>query len=373
MKISINILAILKAIQSEYGNNELLYRLYKILNINLLNLIDADIEINFKANTIIINDEHTTYKITFTKEYYLLTKKENNYETRHYFDLENKQFRKTVIFYQEQDDPIILDEINEQKLKNRRLLKTTKEDKDFLNPYFEKEISTLHQTSINERYLFNLNKTQKEISTPNHLCTYTSQELKTSYLNKKQQGTLEVSSSIYYFPPKFLGRIRNKYELFKDSIKKRFPNILIRENILEDDQLTTYEIRLFKISNFIFIIFKISNPLTNSHYQKNIFLNSKSNNSLTIQDIDNLMNYISTNIDIPFISEILIELSKIKDQILVHKQKQLRDIDIFDFKFALFDTFEKLAFDIYSNLSYYNDRINDFINPPTEKPPILKK
>ena len=373
MKIYINIIPILQAIQSEYGNDILIYRLSKIFNINFLFLINKDFSIQFTQNTIEIKDDNTTYQITLFSDYYLYTKKEKDYLIHNYYDLEGKIFRKTAIFYQPNDDPIILDEINEEELKNRRLLKTTENDKDLLNPYFEKEISTIQRRAITEKYLHNQNNTTKEITTPNHLCTYTSKLLKSSCQITNQQGILEVSSSINYFPPLFLGRIRNRYELLVESVKNKFPNILIRENIFQDNLLTTYEINTFKLSNIILIILKKINPFTKSFEEEKIAIKSSSNNYITIQDINILISYIKNNINIPFTSDIIIELIKIKNQILAHHKKRLKDIDIFDFKFNSYPRFEDLAFDIYSNLSYYNNKINNFLNPPTEKPPILKK
>lgn len=373
MNISVNIIAILKAINLEYGNNELIKRLSRILNIDLLFLIDKDIEIIFNKKNLRIISENTIYQITFYSEYYLLTKKENNYLIRHFYDFTGNIFRKTAIFYQSNDDPIILDEINDQQLKNRRLLKTAETNLDLLNAYYEKEISSLINAKVNERYLFKKGQTEKEITTPNHLCTYTSKLLKSSCQITNQQGILEVSSSINYFPPQFLGRIRNRYELLVESVKNKFPNILIRENIFQDNLLTTHEINTFKLSNIILIILKKTNPFTKSFEEEKIAIKSSSNNYITIQDINILISYIKNNINIPFTSDIIIELIKIKNQILAHHKKRLKDIDIFDFKFNSYPRFEDLAFDIYSNLSYYNNKINNFLNPPTEKPPILKK
>lgn len=373
MKIYINIIPILQAIQSEYGNDILIYRLSKIFNINFLFLINKDFSIQFTQNTIEIKDDNTTYQITLFSDYYLYTKKEKDYLIHNYYDLEGKIFRKTAIFYQPNDDPIILDEINDQQLKNRRLLKTAETNLDLLNAYYEKEISSLINAKVNERYLFKKGQTEKEITTPTNLCTYSAKALKKTFSNPNEEGFLEVSSSINYFPPQFLGRIRNKYELLVETVKNKFPNILIRENIFQDNLLTTYEINTFKLSNIILIILKKTNPFTKSFEEEKIAIKSSSNNYITIQDINILISYIKNNINIPFTSDIIIELIKIKNQILAHHKKRLKDIDIFDFKFNSYPRFEDLAFDIYSNLSYYNSKINNFLNPPTEKPPILKK
>ena len=373
MNISVNIIAILKAINLEYGNNELIKRLSRILNIDLLFLIDKDIEIIFNKKNLRIISENTIYQITFYSEYYLLTKKENNYLIRHFYDFTGNTFRKTIIFYQDNDDPIILDEINDQQLKNRRLLKTAETNLDLLNAYYEKEISSLINAKVNERYLFKKGQTEKEITTPTNLCTYSAKALKKTFSNPNEEGFLEVSSSINYFPPQFLGRIRHKYELLISSLKKRFPNILIRENIFKDNYLTTYEIEMFKISNIILINLKIINLKTKESKQNKMIFTSHTNSSLTLKDLNLLIKYLENNPNIPFLSNIIEEIIKIKKQILIHHKKRLKDMDIFDFKFNSYPRFEDLAFDIYCNLPYYNRKINDSLSKKDDFPPTLKK
>lgn len=375
MTIKIDIIRILQAVESEYGTNELLNRIYKVFNINLLHLLDKNLQVTYQKQCITIceKDKMPIYKLELYNEYYALIKIYNGYKTSHYYDSNNCLFRKTASFDSKDNGVIVLDEFDDERFKSRRIIKTTKDDVELLNGEYEKEQLKYYQPPITEEYNHLEDETQKVIKVPGNMYTYFNRKVKNVISLDYNNGFIESSCSINKPNIAFLGRTRNPNELLINSLKTPVANIQIRGRI-HNEEILLYSVQILKIGNILSIHIS-TNTLKNSSPKEEIFnLISKTIKSISSEDIDLLLEYLSRFTYLPFINDLKQELLKIKNKIMVSNQKNIKDIDFFDLKFALFDDFEHLAFDMYENLGYYEEMITKLLSKNTgETPPSLKK
>lgn len=382
--IRINLIPIFMAINNEYGTDELIKRLKNILNIDMSELLNIPKTIRFTNNSVEITNSSTNVKhtITISDEYYMYRKDFSSYFTIKYYDLSKIEMRHLAAFKTSDNELLVIDEINEENISNRRITKTTIEDTDFINGTFEKEELHYPKENTHERYQYTEDllcnkKVSKQIDMPNNLYTYSFRSTIDSVSVSYSTGYIESSSSINRPQLPIAGRIRNNNELLISSIRTPVPNILIRgRNVIpgEEIDIDLYNIYIYKVEDNIQIVYSSFLIPSNTNTKEEFHLTSKTSGKITTDDIDTIIEFISKNLDSNVLHEIKQELLGIRKQILIKNKQSTRDFDFFDSRFLLFNQFEYLVFDVYENLSYYETMINKTINPNNgDKPPTLKK
>ena len=382
--IRINLIPIFMAINNEYGTDELIKRLKNILNIDMSELLKIPKIIRFTNNSVEITNSSTNVKhtITISDEYYMYRKDFSSYFTIKYYDLSKIEMRHLAAFKTSDNELLVIDEINEENISNRRITKTTIEDTDFINGTFEKEELHYPKENTHERYQYTEDllcnkKVSKQIDMPNNLYTYSFRSTIDSVSISYSTGYIESSSSINRPQLPIAGRIRNNNELLISSIRTPVPNILIRgRNVIsgEEIDIDLYNIYIYKVEDNIQIVYSSFLIPSNTNTKEEFHLTSKTSGKITTDDIDTIIEFISKNIDSNVLHEIKQELLGIRKQILIKNKQSTRDFDFFDSRFLLFNQFEYLVFDVYENLPYYETMINKTINPNNgDKPPTLRK
>lgn len=382
--IRINLIPIFMAINNEYGTDELIKRLKNILNIDMSELLNIPKTIRFTNNSVEINNSSTNVKhtITISDEYYMYRKDFSSYFTIKYYDLSKIEMRHLAAFKTSDNELLVIDEINEENISNRRITKTTIEDTDFTNGTFEKEELHYPKEKTHERYQYTEDllcnkKVSKQIDMPNNLYTYSFRSTIDSVSVSYSTGYIESSSSINRPQLPIAGRIRNNNELLISSIRTPVPNILIRgRNVIpgEEIDIDLYNIYIYKVEDNIQIVYSSFLIPSNANTKEEFHLTSKTSGKITTDDIDTIIEFISKNLDSNVLHEIKQELLGIRKQILIKNNQSIRDFDFFDSRFLLFNQFEYLVFDVYENLPYYETMINKTINPNNgDKPPTLRK
>lgn len=382
--IRINLIPIFMAINNEYGTDELIKRLKNILNIDMSELLNIPKTIRFTNNSVEITNSSTNVKhtITISDEYYMYRKDFPSYFTIKYYDLSKIEMRHLAAFKTSDNELLVIDEINEENISNRRITKTTIEDTDFINGTFEKEELHYPKENTHERYQYTEDllcnkKVSKQIDMPNNLYTYSFRSTIDSVSVSYSTGYIESSSSINRPQLPIAGRIRNNNELLISSIRTPVPNILIRgRNVIpgEEIDIDLYNIYIYKVEDNIQIVYSSFLIPSNTNTKEEFHLTSKTSGKITTDDIDTIIEFISKNLDSNVLHEIKQELLGIRKQILIKNKQSTRDFDFFDSRFLLFNQFEYLVFDVYENLPYYETMINKTINPNNgDKPPTLRK
>lgn len=382
--IRINLIPIFMAINNEYGTDELIKRLKNILNIDMSELLNIPKTIRFTNNSVEITNSSTNVKhtITISDEYYMYRKDFSSYFTIKYYDLSKIEMRHLAAFKTSDNELLVIDEINEENISNRRITKTTIEDTDFINGTFEKEELHYPKENTHERYQYTEDllcnkKVSKQIDMPNNLYTYSFRSTIDSVSISYSTGYIESSSSINRPQLPIAGRIRNNNELLISSIRTPVPNILIRgRNVIsgEEIDIDLYNIYIYKVEDNIQIVYSSFLIPSNTNTKEEFHLTSKTSGKITTDDIDTIIDFISKNLDSNVLHEIKQELLGIRKQILIKNKQSTRDFDFFDSRFLLFNQFEYLVFDVYENLPYYETMINKTINPNNgDKPPTLRK
>ena len=380
--IRINIIPILNAINNEFGTNELIKRIKNILNINLTELENQNTKVEFKHNTLSIINLSTKvkYNIEFQQDYFKFTKDYESYKIIYYFDFSKNNIRKTAAFKTSDSDYLVIDEIDEENILSRRILKTIEEDTEFLNGDFEREELYYRKVNASEKYKhledlhFNKN-ISKTIKMPNNLYIYSYRTTLSTISKDYQTGYIESSSCINNPTEKIVGRTRNKGELLVLSINSPVPNIYIRgRNVTKsnESEIEIYNIYIHKREDKIHILFTTMLVPSLEPTKEEFIITSNTDKEITIDDINKILQIIENNLKVSYLNEIKKELLNIKEQILQNKKS--RTFDFFDNKFFLFPYFESLVFDVHENLSTYEEIINKLINNQKDNPPpTLKK
>ncbi len=361
-------ISILYAIYQEYGEETFFKRLFKIYNIEIP--ITNHKIIIFLPENIIIKDEekNITYTISFQEEYYKFIKDFNDYTFEVSYDYNHNIFRKTFLFKTSDNKILAIDEIDEENIKNRRILKTTLEDKNLINGEYEKEHLSLVKPNAEENYEFincpNSTNIKKVLRMPNCIYYY-SYDSKTIYPEIKDTfHIIEVGSSTNTPSLNFYGRKRNNNEVLLNCLRNKMPSIIIRGSLLipNNTNKTFYKISILKSKEGITIHYISTNLNGNIQNQKIVAIPILKDGELSVHELDNIKQAIINNIydeiqkDFPsncIITDIERELESIKHELLVSQRKVLKQVDAIDFKLNQYKDIEHLAFDVYENLSEY--------------------
>lgn len=380
--IRINLIPILVAIAKEYSNDELFKRLPNILNIDLTSLIGTNTKLEYTPTKLIITTDKVKHIIELCEDYYTYTKDFESYKIIKHYDYSKTIIRKSAIFNTSDNELLVVDEIDEENIKNRRIIKTTKEDTDFTNGYFEKEELKYHKHPISERYRYQEDilcnkKVSKQVRMPNNLYVYSYRTTIDAVSREYHYGYIESASCINRPTLLVPGRIRENNELLISSIKTPLPNILIRgRNIVptEETEIELYNISIYKIGNEIQFILRTTHLPDNIQTSEEHSIKSNTYGGITLKDLELLLEFISKNLDTPYVNEVKQELLNIQNQLLISTNKKLQPRDFFDTRFMMFKDFEYLVFDIYTNLSTYEEIISKQVRKnPEDTPPTLKK
>ena len=378
--IRINIIPILIAIYNEYGLNEFIKRIKKILNIDLSELQNKQTTITYTNSSITLIDSNIKHTIEFAEDYYKYKKDYNSYFIIKYYDFSKIEVRKVAAFKTSDQDLLVIDEINEKDILTRRIIKTTEEDTDFIKGTFEKEKLFYRNQNTHERYKYTEDllcnkKVSKQIKMPNNLYLYSYRDITNAVNNQYYYGYIESAMCIDKPKIKVAGRIRNNNELLISSIKTPVPNILIRgRNVIPSDktEIELYNINIYKIGDTIQIVLNNiilpDNIITKEEY----YLTGTSLGKITIEDIDLILKHLSLYVSETIYNDVKTELLNIKEQLLTNNKTM--ELDFFDGRFLLFNQFEYLVYDIYENLQLYESMINQAIKSnKDDQPPTLKK
>ena len=322
--IRINLIPIFMAINNEYGTDELIKRLKNILNIDMSELLNIPKTIRFTNNSVEITNSSTNVKhtITISDEYYMYRKDFSSYFTIKYYDLSKIEMRHLAAFKTSDNELLVIDEINEENISNRRITKTTIEDTEFINGTFEKEELHYPKENTHERYQYTEDllcnkKVSKQIDMPNNLYTYSFRSTIDSVSVSYSTGYIESSSSINRPQLPIAGRIRNNNELLISSIRTPVPNILIRgRNVIpgEEIDIDLYNIYIYKVEDNIQIVYSSFLIPSNTNTKEEFHLTSKTSGKITTDDIDTIIEFISKNLDSNVLHEIKQELLGIRNQ-----------------------------------------------------------
>ncbi len=369
--IKIDIISILRAVEKEYGTDGLLKRIKKIWNIDLTSLLEQEINISYTYNSITIttSDYFPIYTIELHEDYHVFIKKFSSYETTHFFDNDNNIFRKTAIFETKDNNYIALDEMDDERFKSRRILKTNMKDETLNDCLFEKEKLTFYKPHIEQNYINQGSSIRKVITLPNNIATY-----HRTISGKVPEVSLSVESSSSINTPSIIFVGRNKYsELLLKTLKLDIPNIQIHGKKKVTQKIESFKVIIRKYGRYLLINITEKDSVTGKEYEEEYNLISNTQGALTPEDIDALINYITKYIKKSFNQEILEELRLIKEELLTSLKKKLKTPDFLDLKFSLIDDFEHLAFDIYENLDLYDEKIGELSNTSQKEPPLIKR
>ncbi len=369
-EIRVDIIKILYAVEKEYGIKELLKRIKRIWNIDLTCLIGEEISASYTNNSITITTGNSfpIYTIELFEDYHIFIKTFSSYETTEFFDNNNNPFRKTAVFETKDHQFIALDEMDDERFKSRRILKTDMKDDTLNDCLFEKEKLTFYKPHIEEEFTNQGTNIRKVIKLPNNIATYH------RVINGKVPEInfgVETASSINTASLVFLGRNKSS-ELLLKTLKLGLPNIQIQGKKKTEQGIESFKTIIRKCGRYLLINILEKNSATGKEYEEEYNLISNTQGTLTVEDLDELINYITKYIKKSFNHEILEELKLIKEELLISANQKVRNPDFFDLKFSFIDDFEHLAFDIYENLDLYDEKIEELLNIPPTEPPIVK-
>ncbi len=382
--IQIDITTILATLANRYGNEVFLKKISQLFDIGLLYLKNKNLVIKHTPTKIIMLEEDNciTHTIELHEDYYTYTKDFGSYKVVKHYDYSKIVMRKSAIFKTSDQELLVVDEINEENIRNRRIIKTTEEDTEFINGSFEKEELRYQKQSISERYdyledYFNHKKVSKQVKLPDNLYVYSYRTTSNAAYRDYNYGFIESAACIDKPNIVAPGRIREKNELLLSSIKTPLPNILIRgRNVVtkEELEIELYNISIYKIGNNIQFTTRIVHLPENIQVSEEHVITSSTFGSITIEDINMLLDFITKNMDTTYLHELKQELNNIKNQLLIGSKEKRPDMDFIDSRLLMYSEFDYLVHDIHANLPKYEEVISKQTKKGDEDtPPTLKK
>ncbi len=353
-----NQVKILEATYKEHGLNETVRRLTKIYGIDLGN--EKVNKLDFINNQIIFRTKNPII-ITFEDEYYTITRIYSNYKTINYYDDNKNLFRKTVMFDDKDDEILALDSFCAEQLDSMRILKTTKDDRELLEPYFEREYASIGNALIDEK------------------CKYT------EFSNQDTERTKEIDlvDNYYYYnltcidePNRFLetaacldtpkrriyGRTTNHKDLLYYAEQAEYPTIQFRGNTVDEHNSTTsyFDIVVTKLpeDGIMSLQIDLVDQLDGSSFHYNHLLTSLSNGPISIKDIV-ILTFFLEKIDYPFSGHLIGSLNQLKEKMLIKAGKKLPEYDAIELTMRMIPDFNEQAFNMFEHLESYNSIINE--------------
>lgn len=360
MEISKRLVNIYRGVCAEYGTKEAIRRLKKLLNIDT-NIEDANMM--FLNNFIAILDSNML-TIVFEDDYYYTKRDYPTYSTYTYYDLQGLEFRRATS-YKTKNGVLVLDRLDAENIESTRILKTTEDDIDFVNGYYEKEMMSIPNAPVEEvsSYVEYTNDDEEEsrvLNVANNMYYYN------RYSIADDNKFLESAACIDTPKAQINGRTRTYKDLLYYSERTQYPNIFIRGNVTDEYKNTTYyyDLSIYKLrrEGIIEVQVELINQLDGSVRKKNHLLTNATRGPISKIDLLGLIRFFERT-GYPFTEPVIEELSRINNKLSIHKQEKLRDLDTIDLEILMHPEYSALAFHIYENL----DKIDAFIEEKTHR------
>ena len=357
MAINKGIINILRGVYAEYGPKVAIERMTKILKLSIGTLNPNKIE--FNDNSILIIDSNPV-TIYFEDEYYEVVREYKDYMVSHSYDTDGNIFNKTTFFYTKDGKMIVLDYIDSEELGSMRLIKTTKEDIELLNPFYERERMELTDYPVSEtsRYTEYTNGDVDDRRLLN-----INDEFVYAHYTSEEDTFLETAACLDYPHYLILGRSRRPNDLLKDSERSKMPNIKMRGH---DEDDTYFDISIDKHPRFINITVTTCNTSLGLEDEKTIQLPIQSRREMTTHEIASVIHAFSDT-EYAFKGMVINELEYLREQLKIFVLDELRDIDSIELQMDLYPDYNELAFSIYENLDAYDEVIEASIERDSVK------
>ncbi len=383
-----NISKILIAVYREYGLKEFISRIRKVLGIKIP--FENSLRLEFLIDEIVFKDSKSKkkYIINFFDEYYKFTQEFSDYSVSTYYTYDKYEFEKLFSFKSSDNYRLVVNEIKDESFTSRRIIKTTNQDINALQGEYEKEVSRLNNVNVKSNYSFanqngNVN-VKKDVRMNNCIYYYSYQSKNTIPEVQNSYRILEVGATTNTPRLNFYGRVRNNNEVLETALQSKQPNIIIRGAIIpnSDELKTFFKITIMKSKEGITIHYLSSDTPAIDVKNKIIVAPVNQDGEFSITELDNIITAIKQNLISEFemdfrrgnlVSNIISEIDKIKETILVNQQKKPRNVDSLEFKLQQYDDINHLAFDVYENLSNYEKLINKEIGIKEQKKLIQQK
>lgn len=207
----------------------------------------------------------------------------------------------------------------------------------------------------------------KIVTTPNNLYYYSvnRRNLKDLPLNS---ASLETSCILDKPTTPFIGHGTYNNSLLAKNLNIPFPTLSFRGNFIRDKEsiygpILLYIVNICKINNSFNIKVWTMYGTEGKFKTETFDIDALNNGAITIGELNYLKNELPKYLSSEYVSYCLSEIDEIIKCQKVRLGQSLKDADIIDLRMALYDDFEHLAYDIYENLSYF-DNLTDY--PLTE-------
>ena len=355
---------ILQGILNEYGLEGFTKRINKVLNIKLP-IKDFNQKVTYTKDSITINGEHPI-TITMEEEIYKITTEFNGYRTTKFYY--NGELIRTLYLFNTEDEKLLaLDYIDNGNFQTTRISKTTEEDKDFNKGEFEREVTTFPIIPINvdSYYLKNETKQEEErtidLAGLNLYYHHYQGDNNTDYYQESA-----ICKDIPYV--KISGHLRLKDDLLVNSLNQKRPNIMIRGiNVDEEGKpLEFYHVFIdFTDTGLVIkdVIMDNKNHVIDA--QEDTFkIGCRRFNSNLLKA---LIVAIPKAVRPSHLTNVLEELEHLREALLLHEHKKLRDLDSIELMMKIIPDPDHLALSIYENQSKYENAINSLLEEPKSK------
>lgn len=383
-----NIINILIAVYREYGYNAFISRIKRVLGIEIPS--QNNLKIEFLIDQIVFKEPKSdkSYIISFYDDHYKFIQEFSDYSVSTYYTYKKYKFEKLYSFKSSDNNRIVVNEIEDDTFTIRRIIKTSDQDINALQGDYEKEINEVKRFNAKSNYSFvNLNgnvNIKKDVRMPNCIYYYSYQSEKTIPEILNSYNILEVGATTNTPRINFSGRVRTNNEALETVLQTPQPNIIIRGAIIpnSDELKTFFKITIMKSKEGITIHYISSDTPAIDVRNKIIVAPVDKDGEFSLTELDNIITAIKQNLTSEFkidfkreniVPNIIAEVEKIKDSIIINQQKKLKKVDALDFKLQQYDDINHLAFDVYENLSNYERLINQALGKQEQPPSLTKK
>ena len=349
-------ISILQGIYNEHGLEELINRINYIINTNI-KIDDPKTKVTYEDNCLTINCPNPI-TITIEDEVYKVTTHYKTYKSIRYYY--NKELIRTLTaFYTADDQLLTVDHIDNGNFKSTRISKTTEEDKNYNQGTYEREISEYPDLPINISSHYIKGETEED---EERIIDIAGQNLYYHHY-MGANGELFQESAMCIGKPyqKVTGHIRVPDDLLVTSIYKKDANIIIRGVNTDKQGETTdfYEVFFEFNEKGILVTDIIYNYVSGEIIRTKQQIQTKAT-SFTSTMIESIIRLINLNEVVQEVhkANVLEELMRLKETLLVRESKKTREINTIDLMMAIYPDSNYLALNIYENQEHYEGLIN---------------
>ena len=352
-----NEVSLYEAAYKEHGLEEILKRLQRRFKLSDLGKVKG---ISFVDNCIIINNE-TKLTIVLEDETYQIRKHYSNYETINSYLKDNTCFNKIVKFYPRDGEILALESIKGDTFEEISISKTSGDDQELSEPYFERGTLRLIDLPISEK--FRNTEYSNDDSDQTRLIDLNDNFYYYHVYNIEEENRfLETAACLDEPRIELADNPNDPRTLLYYAQRTPNPNIQFRGCTVDGHKSVDcyYDVVINKIKEqgLFTIQIDVVNQLDGSSRHYSHLLPNQSIGEITEGDLKNLA-YFLYRLDYKFSHDILNELMNIKDRILEREGKKLPDYDFIELELRMYPDFNKLAFLIYEHLESFSDSIKD--------------